>query len=97
MALQAYLRPFNYLTRSARNYSGTVNFIHKSVDDKSGIVTLTMQKQPVNSLNYEILKEFNTVLNDLQTDKARGLILTSVNSTYLFVNFFKNLYAICSL
>lgn len=37
-----------------------------------------MNKPPVNSLNLEFLDEIKTQLNQLQNDKARGMILTSV-------------------
>lgn len=37
-----------------------------------------MNKPPVNSLNLEFLDEIKTQLNKLKTDKARGMILTSV-------------------
>lgn len=43
-----------------------------------GIATVVLNKPPVNSLNYEFLDEIKTQLNQLQNDKAQGMILTSV-------------------
>lgn len=37
-----------------------------------------MNKPPVNSLNLELLDEIKTQLTQLQNDKVRGMILTSV-------------------
>lgn len=51
--------------------------VQSTVDEKSGIATVTMNKPPVNSLNLEFLDEINTQLNKLQKDKIRGMILTS--------------------
>ncbi|XP_060840334.1 enoyl-CoA delta isomerase 1, mitochondrial-like [Rhopalosiphum padi] len=53
------------------------SMLQSTVDEKSGIATVTMNKPPVNSLNLEFLDEINTQLNKLQKDKIRGMILTS--------------------
>lgn len=37
-----------------------------------------MNKPPVNAINYEFLDEIKTTLTQLQNDKARGMIWTSV-------------------
>ncbi|KAE9533126.1 hypothetical protein AGLY_009554 [Aphis glycines] len=53
------------------------SMLQSTVDEKSGIATVTMNKPPVNSLNLEFLEEIITLLNKLQKDKVRGMILTS--------------------
>lgn len=49
------------------------------VNDKTGYATVTMNRPPVNSLNLELLTAFSKTLDDLQNNKSRGLILTSVS------------------
>jgi len=44
-----------------------------------------MNKPPVNSLNLEFLEEINTLLNKLQKDKVRGMILTSVRIFFKYL------------
>lgn len=48
------------------------------VNDKSGYATVTLNRPPVNSLNLELLTAISKTLDDLQNNKARGMILTSV-------------------
>lgn len=50
------------------------------MNDKSKIVTVTMQRAPVNSLNLELLTEFSDTLSELEEKKIRGMILTSVKT-----------------
>lgn len=50
------------------------------VDDKSGIATLTLNRPPVNSLNLELLTEISEALDQVEENRSRGLILTSVCS-----------------
>lgn len=52
--------------------------INVEVDDKSGFATLTLSKPPVNSLNLELLSEISGALDQLEANKTRGLIITSV-------------------
>lgn len=51
--------------------------LQSTIDNKSGVATMVLNKPPVNSLNLEFLDEIKTHLNQLQNDKARGIILTS--------------------
>lgn len=50
------------------------------VDDKSGIATLTLNRPPVNSLNLELLTDISKALDQVEENRSRGLILTSVRS-----------------
>ncbi|XP_022220116.1 enoyl-CoA delta isomerase 1, mitochondrial-like [Drosophila obscura] len=51
------------------------------VNDKTGIATLTMCRAPVNGLNLELLKDLKTSIDEIESNKSRGLILTSSNAT----------------
>lgn len=49
------------------------------VDDKTGIATVTMNRPPVNSFNLELLRDFHESIKQVESNKSRGLILTSVS------------------
>ena len=49
------------------------------VNDKTGYATVTLNRPPVNSLNLELLQAISKTLDDLQNNKSRGMILTSVS------------------
>lgn len=81
-----YLQKFYYLPyligSKARNYSSA--FTSKKhtilkVDEKTNVVTLALNRPPVNSLNLELLKEIHDSIEEVENAKCRGLILTSVN------------------
>lgn len=48
------------------------------VNDKTGVAILTMNRPPVNGLNYELLRDINDSIDEIESNKSRGLILTSV-------------------
>ncbi|KAH8393168.1 hypothetical protein KR200_008091 [Drosophila serrata] len=49
------------------------------VDDKSGIATLSMNLAPVNTLTMELMHDLIESINQIESNKSRGLILTSSN------------------
>lgn len=51
------------------------------VDDKTGIATLTMNRPPVNSLSFELLTAISKGLDDVASNKSRGMILTSSSNS----------------
>lgn len=55
------------------------NLVNLTVNDKNGIATLTLNRPPVNSLNYELLQDISTALDDVAKNRSKGLILTSVS------------------
>lgn len=63
--------------------SATNNLINLSVDDKNGIATLTLNRPPVNSLNHALLKDIASALDDVEKNRSKGLILTSVSVLYM--------------
>ncbi|TMW45737.1 hypothetical protein DOY81_009187 [Sarcophaga bullata] len=52
-----------------------------AVNDKSGVATLTMNRPPVNGLNYELLRDIKESIDEIESNKCRGLILTSSSNT----------------
>lgn len=66
----------------SRGFASTTSPIHNlitlSVNDKTGIATLTLNRPPVNSLNYELLQDISVALDDVAKNRSKGLILTSV-------------------
>lgn len=62
-----------------RNQSTTSkDLVLVDVNDKTGYATVTLNRPPVNSLNLELLTAISKTLDDLQNNKSRGMILTSV-------------------
>lgn len=45
--------------------------------DNSGIATLTMQKQPVNSLSLDMIQDLIKALDEIENQKYKGVVLTS--------------------
>lgn len=60
-----------------RKFSTDVKLTNVTVNDKTGVAILTLQRPPVNSLNFELLTEIAENLGQLEKNKCRGLILTS--------------------
>lgn len=44
-----------------------------------GISVVSMQRLPVNGLNLELLQALGKTFDDLEKNKSRGMILTSVS------------------
>jgi hypothetical protein len=78
MALRNGIRGFSIFSSSFRNYSSTGPVINLQVNDKTGVATVTLNRPPVNSLNLELLTELSNTLTELEKNKCRGLMLTSV-------------------
>jgi len=51
------------------------------VNDKTGIATLTMNRPPVNSQNVQLLEDLQKSITEIENNKSRGLILTSVSGS----------------
>lgn len=76
-------------TLSVRNISLSaprLNLVNLSVDDKTGIATLELNRPPVNSLNMPLLKDISSALTDVSKNRSKGLILTSVRISVVVVN-----------
>lgn len=69
-----------------RSYSeaaaaATTKLVNLEVNDKTGIATLTLNRPPVNSLNLELLTDIATALDEVELNRSKGLILTSVRTS----------------
>lgn len=76
-------------TLSVRNISLSaprLNLVNLSVDDKTGIATLELNRPPVNSLNMPLLKDISSALTDVSKNRSKGLILTSVRISVVVVS-----------
>lgn len=69
------------LFRGVRMCSSNSNLLKVSVNEKSGVATVSMNSLPVNSLNVELLSALSSTLKDIESNKSRGLILTSVSNS----------------
>ncbi|GLV39456.1 uncharacterized protein CBL_13335 [Carabus blaptoides fortunei] len=65
---------------TVRNFASAEKLVDTTVNDK-GIATITLQRPPVNSLNYELLSALLESLQDVGGSKTRGVILTSSSSS----------------
>lgn len=79
MAIRQGLFRTRTFINSFRQFSNT-KFLEVTVNDDSGIATVTMKRPPVNSLNLELLTDFSNVLTDLKKNDAQGMILTSFSN-----------------
>lgn len=68
------------LNYTVRNFASAGKLVDTTVNDK-GIATITLQRPPVNSLNYELLSALLESLRDVAGSKTRGVILTSSSSS----------------
>lgn len=76
MLFRSVIRGFNYV----RPFSSTKN-VSVTVEEKSGIATITLQRPPVNSLNLELLSELSSALTEVEKNKCRGAILGSAQNS----------------
>lgn len=52
------------------------NLVNLSIDN-DGIATVTMQKPPVNSINFDLSSELSNALDELEMSKPKGMVFTS--------------------
>ncbi len=65
--------------------SSASSLVQVEMNDKSGVATVSLNRKPVNALSLELFKEFCGVMDDLEKDKIRGMILKSVIVLNYFV------------
>ncbi|XP_017780308.1 PREDICTED: enoyl-CoA delta isomerase 1, mitochondrial-like [Nicrophorus vespilloides] len=81
MALRNLLKSAKPIHNLARCYSAGAKLVDVKVNDQNGVATVTMQRMPVNSLNYDLLSQLVDAIDDLENNKTRGMILTSASNT----------------
>lgn len=60
------------------------------VNDKTGIAVLTMNRPPVNGLNLDLLTSIKNSLDEIENNKSKGVVLTSVSSSVISVEIVRN-------
>ena len=77
----------NSVIKNIRAY-GSSNLVNVQVNSKTGIATVLMSRPPVNSLNLELVSELTNTMVQIEKDKGKGMIISSVS--YLCVFNFKH-------
>lgn len=67
------------LRQTCRLFSSQQKLVNMEVNDKTGIATVTMNRSPVNSLSLELLQDLSEALDEVQNNRSKGMILTSVS------------------
>lgn len=90
MALKQTSGIFYRALLGVRHFSSSNKLVDVQVNDKNGIAIVTLQRPPVNALNLELINDLSSVIDELEKNKSKGLILTSVSLYciiyYLFTN-----------
>lgn len=63
-----------------------------AINEQTGFATVTMQRLPVNSLNLELLTQLSEAFDQVQENKCKGMILTSVSKICCILYLFKTWY-----
>lgn len=66
------------LRQSCRLFSSQHKLVNLEVNDKTGIATVILNRPPVNSLSLELLKDLSETLDEVNDNRSKGMILTSV-------------------
>jgi 3,2-trans-enoyl-CoA isomerase len=56
------------------------------INDKTGYATLSLNRPPANSFNLEQLLAFSKALDEMERNKIKGMILTSVRADLISPN-----------
>lgn len=68
--------------RGARSFSSAPDkLVNVTVNEKTGISVVSMQRLPVNGLNLDLLQALGKTFDDLEKNKSRGIVLTSESPT----------------
>lgn len=63
-----------------RSFSSASNLVNVNINDE-GIAVVELNRPPVNGLNYELLEAMHRTFVQLETDRCKGMILTSSSPT----------------
>lgn len=66
--------------------------INVEVNDKTGIALVSLNRPPVNSLNIPLLKEIKTTIDDLESNRSKGMILSTVSKSRFLVKYSREFY-----
>lgn len=59
--------------------SSSSSQVSVEVNDKTGIALVTLNRPPVNSLNLEFLNDISNAFDEVQNNRSKGMIITSVS------------------
>lgn len=72
------------LMRNQSSDSSSTNqpLVLTEVNDKTGFATLSLNRPPMGNFTLELLHDFSKALDNVETKKYKGMILTSVNKIH---------------
>lgn len=76
--------------KNVRAFGSGSGFVNVQINSKTGIATVSLQRPPVNGLNLELVTELTNATMQIEKDKGRGIIVTSV-CFFCFYYFSSNL------
>lgn len=76
----------SYLIRGISSSSDS-KLVLVDLNEKNGIATLSLNRHPANSFNLDLLNAFDNALAELEANKPKGMILTSVCIIDIFAQF----------
>lgn len=79
MLSQAVIRRGPIAISSFRAFSSANGLVNLTVNDTTGIATLELNRPPVNGLNTALLADISSALDELNKNRSKGMILTSVS------------------
>lgn len=59
--------------------SSSASQVNVEVNDKTGIALVTLNRPPVNSLNLEFLNDISNAFDEVQNNRSKGMVITSVS------------------
>lgn len=74
----------NLSSSSSVNNATKQQLVNLTVDDKTGIATLELNRPPVNTLNTSLLQDISAALTEVEKNRSKGMILTSVRISILY-------------
>lgn len=61
--------------------SAAQKLIEVDINETTGVSVVSLCRKPVNSLSLELFKDFCGVMDDLEREKVRGMVLKSVSTS----------------
>lgn len=76
-----------YLSSTTINNGTKQQFkmVNLTIDEKTGIATLELNRPPVNTLNTALLQDISSALTEVEQNQSKGMILTSVRIACHFI------------
>jgi 1,4-dihydroxy-2-naphthoyl-CoA synthase len=68
------------LVRTQSSSANQQPLVLTDVNDKTGFATISLNRPPMSNFTLELLQEFSRALDEVESNKHKGMILTSVNN-----------------